>query len=222
MTLNILYEDNHVIAVYKPAGFLVQADEGEEKTLMDEVKAYIKERYNKPGDVFLGLVHRLDRNVAGVMVFAKTSKGASRLSEQIRNRTFEKEYHALVQGFPEDESGTLIHYLKKDGKTNKVKAYSEETKDALRAELSYEVVSSNGTYTLLKVKLKTGRPHQIRAQLAKIGHPIVGDVKYGASRSLPDHLICLVATRVNFKLATKDEYKELSVRIPSEWKEYLD
>ncbi len=227
MALRVLYEDNHLIAVYKPAGVLVQGDETGDPTLMDEVKYYLKTKYNKLGKVFLGLVHRLDRPVSGVIVFAKTSKGASRLSEQIRKHEVEKIYHALVMGKPKQEKATLVHYLRKNDKTNKVDIFDKPTKDALEAELSYETVQSNGKQSIVKIRLKTGRPHQIRAQMSAIGCPIVGDVKYGgpsyalrASEGKADsdhHALALCATSFTFTTATGGERKMVEIEIPKEW-----
>lgn len=219
MDLQVLYEDNHIIAVYKPAGVLVQGDDSGDATLMDAVKLYLKQAHHKTGNVFLGLVHRLDRPVAGIVVFGKTSKGASRLSEQIRNRTFKKTYHTLVCGAPLTQSGTLVNWLKKDERTNTVKVYDREVEDSLRAELDYEVVEKRGDKSLLKINLKTGRPHQIRAQLSHLGCPIVGDVKYGApdtTSHLLHHELALCATQVEFKLATKDEINVISLN-KSQW-----
>lgn len=178
--IRILYEDNHLIAVYKPAGILVQGDKTGDISLLDEVKEYLKQKYNKPGNVFLGLLHRLDRGVSGVILFAKTSKGAARLSEQFRNHTTKKIYHALVCGKPKKDKGTLVHWIKKDENKNKVEIFNKETAGALRAELDYEIIKSNGKNSIIKIILKTGRPHQIRAQMSAIGCPIMGDVKYGA------------------------------------------
>lgn len=217
MDLRVLYEDNHVIAVYKPAGVLVQGDETGDVTLMDAVKLYLKQAHHKPGNVFLGLVHRLDRPVSGIVVFGKTSKGASRLSEQIRNHTFKKTYHTLVCGKPKKAADTLINWLKKDERTNTVKVYDREVEDSLRAELDYEIVEDRGDKTILKINLKTGRPHQIRAQLSHIGCPIVGDVKYGApdtTSHLPHHELALCATQVDFTKAVGDESMSVSLSIP--------
>lgn len=206
MRLQVLYEDNHLIAVFKPSGILTQGDITGDRSLMDEVKSYLKEKYKKPGKVFLGLLHRLDRPVSGIVLFAKTSKGASRLSEQFRNRTIEKTYHAVVLGKPKKEKGDLIDFLKKN-KGGNIK----------RAELFYETISSNGKYSLLKIQPKTGRFHQIRAQLSAMGHPILGDTKYGAPFSLPDKNLCLCATSLAFKLATKDIIKKISIPEMESW-----
>lgn len=217
MSVQILYEDNHLIAVYKPLGLLVQGDKSGDICLMDEVKKYLKNMYNKPGNVFLGLIHRLDRNVQGIVLFAKTSKGASRLSEQFREHSVEKVYHAVVVGSPQKNKDTLLHWLKKDENANRTTVYNQKTKDAQEAQLSYEVIKSNKNYSLLKIKLGTGRSHQIRAQLAFIGCPIVGDIKYGASETLPDHAIMLSATSLSFDLATGEERKNITVSMPGDW-----
>ena len=223
--LKVLYEDNHLIAVIKPAGVLVQGDITGDKCLMDEVKEYLKEKYNKPGNVFLGLLHRLDRPVSGVILFAKTSKGASRVSDQIRRHKLEKIYHALVLGVPKNKKDTLINWLEKDENKNFVTVYDEPTAIDLSAggkagderqyaELDYEVIKSNGKNSILKITLKTGRSHQIRSQLSHIGHPIVGDTKYGALSSLPDNSIALCATALTFATATGDETKTVAIEPP--------
>lgn len=214
MALKVLYEDNHLIAVYKPAGTLVQGDVSGDVSLMDEVKEYIKEKYQKPGNVFLGLIHRLDRNVDGIVLFAKTSKGASRLSEQFREHTIEKIYHAWVHGIPRTPRGVLKGYLTHDENQNKAKVSSRETPQSDYAELAYETVKTEGNTSLLKIILKTGRHHQIRAQLADMGYPIVGDKKYGSAMSLPDQKIALTATSLSFNLATTDERKSITIDIP--------
>lgn len=224
MDVKVLYEDNHIIAVFKPSGMLVQGDDSGDSTLMDEVKLYLKQKYNKPGNVFLGMVHRLDRPVSGIVLFAKTSKGASRLSEQFRTHSVEKIYHAFVLGIPELPTGTLVNYLKKDTDKNFVRVYDTPTPESLRAELEYELVSSKNGKSLLKINLKTGRSHQIRSQLAHMGCPIVGDVKYGAPEELEiqnfgvkHSTISLCATSITFKLATQDEFKTIQIPIPAEW-----
>ncbi len=214
-SINILYEDNHLIAVYKPAGLLVQGDHSGDPTLMDEVKYFIKQRDNKPGNVFLGMVHRLDRPVSGIVLFAKTSKGAARISEQFRNHTIEKVYHAIVIGVPKERKARLEHYIKKEEDINKVKVYDSAVPDAQKAILSYEVVETKNDRSLLRIQLETGRPHQIRAQLSTIGHPIVGDVKYGAPLPLPDKSLALCATSLTFLTATTDERKAIEIEVPS-------
>lgn len=207
MKLNVLYEDNHLIAVSKPAGVLTQGDKTGDISLMDEVKDYLKKKYHKSGNVFLGLLHRLDRPVSGIVLFAKTSKGASRLSEQFRNREIKKTYYAIVIGKPKKEKGTLVNYIGKRRKTD-------------LAELSYEIITSNEKYSLLKINLKTGRFHQIRKQLSLIGCPIFGDVKYRASTALLDKSIALAATSISFRTATTNENKEISVMLPKNWGKY--
>jgi 23S rRNA pseudouridine1911/1915/1917 synthase len=212
--LNILYEDNHLIAVYKPAGILVQGDKSGDISLLDEVKAHIKRVYNKPGNVFLGLIHRLDRNVDGIVLFAKTSKGASRLSEQWRERTVSKIYHAWVEGIVSDNEKTLVNFLKHDENQNYAEVFDVEKSGADRAELSFELIKTEGNFSLLKITLKTGRHHQIRAQLSHYGNPIVGDSKYGSTTRLPDQKIALTETSLTFKTATTDEQKTINLEIP--------
>jgi 23S rRNA pseudouridine1911/1915/1917 synthase len=214
MELKVLYEDNHLIAVFKPAGVLVQGDKTGDVCLMDEVKEYLKEKYKKTGNVFLGLLHRLDRPVPGIVLFAKTSKGASRLSEQIRNHEFKKEYHALVEGKLKSARDGLKNYLLHDEKTNKAQIFDAPASDAQLAELSYEVEETREKNSLLKIDLKTGRHHQIRAQMAHIGHPLVGDKKYGAGTPYREGEIALCATKITFKTATGDETKEVKIKAP--------
>ncbi|MDO8499893.1 MAG: RNA pseudouridine synthase [bacterium] len=214
MSLRVLYEDNHLIAVYKPAGVLVQADDTKDATLLDEVKYYLKQKYHKTGKVFLGLIHRLDRPVSGVILFAKTSKGASRLSEQIRNHEVTKVYQALVEGKPAKEAAILVNWISKNENTNKVKVLDQADAEALRAELYYKIITTDGKRSILEINLKTGRPHQIRSQLAHLGHPIVGDIKYGAKAPLPDQSIALCAVSFTFRTATGDEIKTAAVEPP--------
>jgi 23S rRNA pseudouridine1911/1915/1917 synthase len=221
MDLQVLYEDNHAIAVYKPAGVLVQGDDTGDATLMDEVKYYLKNKYHKLGKVFLGLVHRLDRPVSGVIVFGKTSKGAGRLSEQFRAHTVEKIYHALVVGHPPKQADTIVHYIKKEEDKNKVLISPVEKPDFQRADLHYEVVKKNNHFSLLKIQLGTGRSHQIRAQLSTIGCPIVGDVKYGAPEANADKSLALCATSLTFSTATTDERVTASTPIPESWGQFL-
>lgn len=217
MPLQILYEDNHLIAVFKPAGVLVQGDETGDACLMDEVKKYLKEKYQKPGNVFLGMLHRLDRPVSGIVLFAKTSKGAARLSEQFRDHSIKKIYTALTEGVPRIKSDTLVHYLLKDKNKNTVEAFDEPTAGALRAELDYEVIKKINGRALLQIILKTGRSHQIRAQLKTIGCPIVGDVKYGGPKWPYPQEIALCATELTFKLATGEENKTIKIEPPKSW-----
>ena len=209
MSMEILYEDNHVIAVNKPHGMLTQGDDPTRRdgwgrhgdtNLMDEVKAFIKSRDAKPGNVFIGLLHRLDRPVGGVVLFAKTSKGASRLSEQFRARHIEKLYWAVVEGVPEKPSGDVIQWLHKDEAKNLVTIYDEEVPGSQRAELSYRVRKTMNGLSLIEVRPRTGRPHQIRVAMMSLGTPIVGDVKYGAKKKM-DFDIALFARQLAFDQA---------------------
>ncbi len=208
--VKILYEDNHVIAVYKPAGLLVQGDATGDVCLMDDVKKILKEKYSKSGNVFLGLLHRLDRPVQGIVLFAKTSKGASRLSAQFRAHSIQKTYHAVVSGTTQKQ-GTLVHWILKDENKNRVEVFDRETHGALRAELDYDVVKSNASHALVRINLKTGRPHQIRAQFSHIGHPLVGDTKYGGEKN---KILHLAATELNFETATTGERQTINAPIP--------
>ncbi|PIT88653.1 MAG: RNA pseudouridine synthase [Candidatus Magasanikbacteria bacterium CG10_big_fil_rev_8_21_14_0_10_36_32] len=210
MSVKVLYEDNHLIAVFKPSGVLVQGDKTGDVCLMDEVKEYLKEKYKKQGNVFLGLLHRLDRPVSGIILFSKTSKGASRLSEQIRNHKIKKEYQALVEGNLKKSKDILINYLLHDEKTNKTQVLNKEKTGAQYAELDYEVLEKRKKNTLLKINLKTGRHHQIRIQLSQIGHPIVGDKKYGAKTPYQEGQIALCAVSLTFQTATGGETKTIT------------
>lgn len=216
-TIKVLYEDNHCIAVFKPAGVLSQGDKTGDISLFDQVKMYLKEKYHKPGNVFLGLVHRLDRPACGIVLFAKTSKGASRLSEQFRDHQVEKTYQVIVAGKPSQNSGVLVNKLGKDEKLNKAKEYA----DGQEARLHYEVLASNGKHSLLKVKIDTGKFHQIRVQLALAGFPILGDLKYKAKERMHDGNIALCATNLAFRMVTGEEIIKVSVKIPEEWAEYV-
>ena len=200
--MQVLYEDNHCIAVVKPAGLLTQGDDSGAPNLLDEVKAFIKERDQKPGNVFIGLLHRLDRPVGGVVLFAKTSKGASRLSEQFRARTIQKVYWAMVEGVPAQTSGEVIQWLLKDKESNIVTGFNHEVPGSLKAELSYRVISTSPT--LIEIKPKTGRPHQIRVAMKTLGCPIIGDVKYGARLETRGQ-ISLFARSLMFKQAVTGE-----------------
>ncbi len=175
----VLFEDNHLLVVEKPPNVLSQGDQTGDKDMLTLLKSDIKERYNKPGNVYLGLVHRLDRPVGGVMIFAKTSKAASRLSDQIRRRVFKKTYMAVIHGKPLKNKDILTHYLLKDNKVNRVSVVKEGTEGSKEAVLDFEIIDSIEDYSLVKINLHTGRPHQIRVQFSTIGHPLYGDQRYG-------------------------------------------
>jgi 23S rRNA pseudouridine1911/1915/1917 synthase len=201
MTFNkeqILFEDNHLLVVNKRAGQLVQSDTEGEPGLEDEIKAFLKRRDNKPGNVYLGVVHRIDRPVSGVVLFAKSSKALVRLNEMLKNREFQKIYWAISEKRPAEIEGTLVNFILRDGKTNKSKCVSKPSGEAKEAKLHYTTIGGSENYTLLEVELMTGRHHQIRCQLAKIGCPIKGDLKYGAPRSNADGSIGLHARRLEF------------------------
>lgn len=196
--LNILYEDNHIIAVNKRPSDIVQGDKTGDKPLSDFVKLYLKKKYNKPGDAFLGVVHRIDRPVSGVLLFAKTSKALTRLNKLFQDREINKTYWAVVKNQPSDVQNKLVHFLKKNSKKNKSFALKKEEKGFLRSELDYKLIKKLDRYFLLEVKPKTGRHHQIRVQLSSIGCPIKGDVKYGFDRTNKDASIHLHARKIEF------------------------
>ena len=215
----IIYIDNHLIAVTKPAGLLTQPDRNTDESLIDQTRQWIKEKYNKPNNIFLGLVHRLDRNVSGVVLFARTSKAASRLSKQFREGTPKKYYRAIVLGELKEEQTTLVHYLRKE-KSLRATVFPRETPTAKRSELSYEVINSLEKKSLLEVSLSTGRFHQIRAQMAFIGHPILGDVKYGAPEPLPNQEIALYAHKLVFSHPVSNEEITLTAPEPKTWEQF--
>ena len=214
--LKILYIDNHLIAVNKPAGLLTQSNHTTDESLMDQTRQWISQEYNKPGKVFLGLVHRLDRNVSGVVLFARTSKAASRLSEQFRKGLLKKIYRVFVLGKIKEEQATLVHYLRKE-KLLKTTVFPNETPTAKRAELSYEVINSLKKKSLIEVTLSTGRFHQIRAQMSFIGHPIIGDIKYGAPNPLPNRELALYAYELVFKHPISNKETTLTAPEPRLW-----
>lgn len=199
MTLQVLFEDNHLIAVVKQPGQTVQPEPGKPTSLEDEVKAYIKEKYNKPGDVFLGVIHRLDMPVSGIVLFARTSKALARMNDLFKNRKIEKFYEAKVEGKPLHQIDTLTHFLVRDEKKNITRAHIKPVPNAEKASLSFEVKYVNNSNSILRIKLLTGRKHQIRAQLGAISCPIVGDVKYGASKANDDNSIALTAVELSFE-----------------------
>jgi 23S rRNA pseudouridine1911/1915/1917 synthase len=213
--LEILYEDNHLIVVNKRAGVLVQGDETGDVPLSELVKEYLREKYQKPGNIFAGVVHRLDRPVSGVVVLAKTSKALSRMNALFRENKVRKTYWALVSRRPPAEAATLVHWLEKDEARNITKASPRETRHGLRSELRYELAGEvNGIY-LLRVYPVTGRSHQIRAQLASMQCPIVGDLKYGAPHPLPDKSICLHARHLSFEHPVRKEPLQVSAPLPA-------
>ena len=214
--LDILYEDNHIIAVNKPAGMLVQGDSTGDLSLFDHVKDYLKVAYNKPGNVYLGLPHRIDRPVSGVVLLARTSKCAERLSKLFANQDISKIYWAVTQSIPEEKQGHLVHYLLKDRLKNKSRISKESHPKAKRAELKYEWLESTNRYHLLEVTLMTGRHHQIRAQLSAIGCPIKGDLKYGARKSNGPNGIHLHARKVKFIHPVSKESLEIIANPPTD------
>jgi 23S rRNA pseudouridine1911/1915/1917 synthase len=225
MNLEILYEDNHLIAVNKTGSDLVQGDDTGDEPLSDRVKAYIKKKYNKPGEVYLGVVHRLDRPVSGVVLFARTSKALGRMNKMFQEKEVKKTYWAVVKELPEEDEATLHHFILKDSKKNKSYAFPKMRSGAKEAILSYKMISSSASFHLLEVDLHTGRHHQIRCQLAKIGCPIRGDLKYGFSRSNPNGGITLHARKVRFNHPVTKEAIEIVAPVPSDeklWKEFAN
>ena len=196
--LQILHEDNHIIVVNKRVGDIVQGDKTGDKPLSDVVKEYIKEKYNKPGEVFLGVIHRLDRPTTGIVVFARTSKALTRMNELFSNRETQKTYWAIVKNKPQNSEDKLIHFIKRNEKNNTSKAHLKEVPESKLASLDYKIIKELQNYVALEINLHTGRHHQIRAQLAAIGSPIKGDLKYGFDRSNPDGGIHLHARKLIF------------------------
>lgn len=209
----VVFEDNHLVLVNKRAGINVQGDISGDEPLVEMVRTYIKEKFQKPGNVFCGLIHRLDRPVSGLMAFARTSKALERMNKQFAEKHPEKIYWAIVCTPPKEKSGNLIHHLERNTQKNKTIAYSKPNKNTKEARLSYRELFQSDRYTLLEVKLETGRHHQIRAQLASIGCVIKGDLKYGAPRSNPDGSISLHARKLTFSHPTRTE-ELISVEAP--------
>lgn len=214
--LQVLFEDNHIIIVNKRAGDIVQGDKTGDKPLSDVVKEYIKDKYKKPGNVFLGVVHRLDRPTTGIVVFARTSKALPRLNKLFANKDVTKTYWAVVSKKPNKPSDTLIHWLKKNPKNNKSTAYQEEINDSKKGILHYKVLKSLDNYHLLEVILETGRHHQIRCQLSKIGCIIKGDLKYGSRRSNIDASIHLHSRQIKFLHPVSNENIKITAPTPSD------
>ena len=212
--MTVVYEDNHIVVVNKTSSEIVQGDKTGDTPLSEMVKQYLKEKYNKPGNVFIGVTHRLDRPVSGLVVFAKTSKALPRLNEMFRNGEVKKTYWAIVKECPKETEGELVHYLVRNEKQNKSYAYDKEVKNSKKAVLHYKLIGHSQNYYLLEVDLKTGRHHQIRCQLAKMGCPIKGDLKYGSPRSNPDGSICLHARTVQFVHPVSKEMIRLTAPVP--------
>ncbi len=212
--MEIVYEDNHILVVNKTASEIVQGDKTGDLPLSEMVKRYLKEKYQKLGNVFVGVTHRLDRPVSGLVIFAKTSKALSRLNEMFKNGEVKKTYWAIVKECPKQEEAEITHYLIRNERQNKSYAYDREEKNAKRAVLHYKLIARSNNYYLLEVDLKTGRHHQIRCQLAKIGSPIKGDLKYGFSRSNSDGSICLHARKIRFIHPVSKEMIELEAPVP--------
>ncbi|MGN0233916.1 MAG: RluA family pseudouridine synthase [Bacteroidaceae bacterium] len=222
--MEVLYEDNHIIVVNKSPGEIVQGDKTGDEPLSEIVKRYLKDKYAKPGNVYLGVVHRLDRPVSGVVLFAKTSKSLPRLNRLFStHQLVQKTYLAIVCARPEQESGTLTHWLTRNEKSNTAKAYTKEVPGAKRATLDYKLIGTSDRYFLLEVHLHTGRHHQIRCQLAAIGCPIKGDLKYGAPRSNPDGSICLHAYDIKLEHPVSHQMLNIQAPLPQNrlWQSFL-
>lgn len=218
--MDVVYEDNHIIIVNKRPGEIVQGDKTGDKPLCDIVKEWLKVRHDKPGNVFLGVTHRLDRPVAGLVIFAKTSKALSRLNQMFRDGDIHKTYWAITSTVPAEPEGLLTHHIATVERNNKSYAYAEPRKDTKEARLRYKVLSSSERYHLVEVELLTGRKHQIRVQLSAIGCPIKGDLKYGAKRSNPDGSISLLARRIQFIHPVSKETVDVTAPVPDDtlWK----
>lgn len=214
--MEVIYEDNHLIAVNKSCGEIVQGDKTGDQPLSESLKIWLKEKYNKPGNVFVGVTHRLDRPVSGIVLFAKTSKALARLNDMFRTGAIKKTYWAIVKRCPSKPEGELTHWLVRNEKQNKSYAYDTEKPGSKQAVLHYRVLTRSDNYYLLEVDLKTGRHHQIRCQLAKIGCPIKGDLKYGFPRSNPDGSISLHARRVSFEHPVSHKLIEIEAPVPED------
>jgi len=218
--LNILFEDNHLIIVNKWSGDIVQSDKTGDKPLVDKVKDYIKKKFNKPGEVFLGIPHRIDRPTTGIVIFCRNSRSLERINQMFKDKAISKTYWAIVKEKPPAESGKLVHYMKRNEQQNKSYAADKKTSGSQHAELDYKILAESDRYFLLEIDLHTGRHHQIRAQLAKIGCPIKGDLKYGYDRSNEDASISLHARKVSFHHPSKKELMEIIAPVPEDklWK----
>jgi 23S rRNA pseudouridine1911/1915/1917 synthase len=220
--LQVVYEDNHLIVINKRPGDIVQGDKTGDLPLSEIVKIYLKNKYNKPGNVFLGVVHRIDRPTSGLVIFARTSKALARMNAMLQQHQVKKIYRAIVKKLPSPSQGTLIHYLIKNSKNNKSTAFDKPVNGSKKAVLHYNHIASSQRYHLLEIELETGRPHQIRVQLAKIGCPIKGDLKYGYPRSNPNSGISLHAWKLHFMHPVKKKPIELTASEPSEdiWEKF--
>ena len=220
--MTVLYEDNHLIIVNKASSEIVQGDITGDKPMSEKVKEYLKEKYNKPGNVFCGVTHRLDRPTSGIVVFAKTSKALTRLNKMFKDDEVEKVYWAIVQNSPLSKKGTLTHYLVKDERRNKSTAYNTEQKNTKKAVLHYSIIAHSDNFYLLEVQLETGRHHQIRVQLAQIGCPIKGDLKYGAKRPNSDASISLHARGISFIHPVSQKKIDITAPVPNDnlWKAF--
>ena len=221
--MQIIFEDNHLLVINKDAGVLVQGDKTGDTPLSDLAKAYVKEKYQKPGEVFMGVIHRIDRPVSGLVLMARTSKALERMNEQFKNREIEKKYLAVVRNKPAANAGNLVHWLIKNPETNVTKAYEKEVPNSMRSELNYKLIGELDGFYLLEVNPITGRPHQIRVQLASMNCPIVGDNKYGYPRGNKDKSICLHAHSVKFMHPVKKEEMQLFAALPQDnfWQKFL-
>ena len=221
--MRIIFEDNHLLVINKDAGVLVQGDKTGDTPLSDLAKAYVKEKYQKPGEVFMGVIHRIDRPVSGLVLMARTSKALERMNEQFKNREIEKKYLAVVRNRPPANAGNLVHWLIKNPETNVTKAYEKEVPNSMRSELNYKLIGELDGFYLLEVNPITGRPHQIRVQLASMNCPIVGDNKYGYPRGNKDKSICLHAHQVKFMHPVKKEEMQLFAALPQDnfWQKFL-
>ena len=222
--MTVIYEDNHVIVVNKESGEIVQGDKTGDTPLSDTVKEYIRVKYQKPGNVFLGVVHRLDRPVSGLVVFARTSKALSRLNEMFRRGEVHKTYWAIVKNKPKADAATLVSWIVRNEKQNKSYAYDHAVKDSKKAVLDYRLIASGDTYHILEIRLHTGRHHQIRCQLAAMGCPIKGDLKYGSQRSNADGSISLLSRHTEFLHPVSKQLIAVDAPLPSDplWKKILN
>ena len=221
--INVLFEDNHIIIINKEAGDLVQGDSTGDETILDKTKSYLKKKYKKPGKVFLGLVHRIDRPTSGIVICAKTSKALSRLNEQFKERSVQKKYWAIVKNPFSIKYGTLTNWIAKNSKLNKSFVFEKKNSRTKKAILNFKIYKKIQNYTLLEIILKTGRHHQIRVQLSNIGYPIVGDLKYGAKRSNPDASISLHSAELSFEHPVRKELIQIKANPPKKhlWNAFL-